>query len=85
MAAITWTQIQARRDALMRLDSRCACIVLNPGATVDTTAGIYLVKDPDPGDTGNTSAAQPGNAKGGAGHPWKAYSYADLGTAYGLP
>lgn len=84
MAAITYTQIVSRRDALMRSDQRCACIVLYPAVVVDNVP-VYLVKDPDPGDTGNTTANQAGNAKGGTGHPWKAYSYLDLGTAYGLP
>jgi len=85
MAAITYAQIVARRDALMRLDTRCAIIVNKPDATSDGTAALYLVKDPDPGDTGNTTATAQGNAKGGAGHPWKAFSYLDLGTAYSLP
>src|SRR5262245_19699083 len=87
MAAITHTQIMARRDALMRADSRVAVIVQNPGATDDGTPGVFLVKDPDPGDAAVTGATSPGNAKGGdvGGYSWKSFSYAALGTAYGLP
>ena len=90
MAAITFTQIQARRDALMRADSRVAVIIANPTATDDTTLSTYLVKDPDPGDSPVTSTIVAGNAKGGnvggAYYSWKFYSYANLGTAYpGLP
>lgn len=88
MAAITYTQIVSRRDALMRAASRVAVIILKPEATDDATAYVYLVKDPDPGDAAVTSATAQGNAKGGntGGHrySWKEYSYADLGTAYSL-
>lgn len=87
MAAITYSNIVSRRDALMRSATRVACIVLKPDAVLDTTASVYLVKDPDPGDAPVTTAAAQGNAKGGSvgGYSWKGFSYADLGTAYGLP
>ena len=88
MAAITFTQIMNRRDALMRADQRVSVIVLRPDATDDTTVGCYLVKDPDPGDDPVTTTILPGNAKGGtlgAINPWKSFTYANLGTAYGLP
>lgn len=85
MAAITHTQIQARRDAVMRVASRAAVIVAKPDATDDATAGVFLVKDPDPGDAPNNTATQQGNAKGGAGSTtWKEHSYVSLGTAYGV-
>lgn len=81
MAAITFTQIQARRDALMRVDSRVTVIIANPNATDDATVGVYWVKDVDPGDNPVTTVSLPGNAK----NAWKAFSYANLGLAYGLP
>jgi hypothetical protein len=88
MAAITYSQIVARREALMRAASRVAVIILKPEATDDATASVYLVKDPDPGDAPVTTTTAPGNAKGGntggAGYSWKQFSYAALETAYGL-
>ena len=84
MAAITFTQIQTRRDAVMRPGSRVAVLIALPAATDDATANVFLVKDPDPGDTPVTTATAQGNAKGGNvnGYSWKGFSYADLGTAY---
>lgn len=79
MAAITAADIETRRRALMT-DTRCSVIVALPGATSDATAGVFLVKDPDPATDANTVADEAGNAKNG----YKAFSYADVGTAYGL-
>jgi len=84
MAAITAAQITTRRDAVMRTATRATVLVARPDATDDATADVFRVKDPDPGDTGNTVAAEAGNAKGGTGHPWKSFSYVNLGTAYAL-
>ena len=88
MASITATDIQRRRDALMAAASRCSVLINKPDATSDATAGVFLVKDPDPGDAPNTTATAPGNAKGGnadaSGQSWKSYSYSDLGVAYNL-
>lgn len=89
MAAVTFTQLQARRDALMQADSHVAVIIANPAAITDTTLDTYLVKDPDPGDAPVTTTIVAGNAKGGnvggAGFSWKSYTYSNLGTAYSLP
>jgi hypothetical protein len=89
VAAITATQIEAKRVALMSNGLRLSVIVAKPDATSDATAGVFLVKDPDPGDAPNTVATQQGNAKGGNagnvdGLAWKAYSFADVATAYGV-
>ena len=88
MAAITFTQIMARRDALMRADSRCHVIVNKPDATDDTTADTFSSRIPTPGDSPVTTTIVQGNAKGGdvggARYSWKGYTYANLGTAYGL-
>jgi hypothetical protein len=86
MAAITATDIQTKRDAIMRANLRVTVLVAKPEAIDDATAGVFLVKDPDPGDAAVTTATVQGNAKGGnaGGYSWKAYSYADLATAYGI-
>lgn len=87
MAAITYANILAKKEALMRSGLRLAVIVAIPTATSDATAGVFLVKDPDPGTAPNAVAAEPGNAKGGDGTngmSWKYFSYADVATAYGV-
>jgi hypothetical protein len=89
MAAITPTQIQTKRDAVMGVAGLRAVVIINkPDATSDATAGVFLVKDPDPGDAPNTTTTAHGNAKGGdsggSSTTWKAYSYADIATAYGV-
>ena len=80
MAAITHAQIMLRREILMKTATRVTVIVAKPEAIDDATAGVFLVKDPDPGDAPTTGATQPGNAK----NWFKSFSYAALGTAYGL-
>jgi hypothetical protein len=88
VGAITAADVQTRRDALMALGRSLSVIVAIPTATDDTTPGVYLVKDPAPGDAPNTAATEPGNAKGGNatgdGQSWKQYSYSAVGTAYNL-
>jgi hypothetical protein len=88
-AAVTFTQLQARRDVLMAAASRVTVILNKPDAVTDTTVDTYLVKDPDPGDAPVTTTIVQGNAKGGdvggARYSWKGYTYSNLGTAYSLP
>lgn len=87
MAAITAAQIQTKRDAVMAASTRATVIIAKPDATSDATAGVFLVKDPDAGDTAVTTGNAQGNAKGGdsaLGGPWKAFTYANLATAYGV-
>ncbi|MCZ6750876.1 MAG: hypothetical protein ACE1Z6_08925 [Candidatus Methylomirabilales bacterium] len=83
MAAITWRNIMDRRDEIMRTGTRVQVIVSAPENT-DSTVVTYSIKDPDPGDTGNTTGNQQGNAKGGSGNSWKSFTYDDAGTAYGV-
>jgi len=83
MAAITFANIMDRRDELMRTATRVQVIVSAPENT-DSTVATYLIKDPDPGDSGNTTGNQEGNAKGGAGNSWKSFTYDNAGTAYGI-
>ena len=87
MAAITYANILAKKEALMRSGLRLSVIIAIPTATSDATAGVFLVKDPDPGTAPNTVGAEPGNAKGGSGTDgmsWKKFSYADVATAYSV-
>lgn len=79
MAAITFSDILARQRAVRIANQDAICIVVNPGATSDATAGVYRVKDPNRG-----TAVSASNAQGNPLDGWKSYSHADLGTAYGL-
>ena len=86
MSVISEALIQERRRLLMT-STRCSVIVAIPTVTDSTTAGVFLLKDPDPADTADAGATTPSNAKGGsgtAGLSWKYYSYDDVGTAYSL-
>ena len=86
MAAITAADIWTKKEALMKSGLRLSVIVAIPTATSDATAGVFLVKDPDGGTAPNAVADEQGNAKGGnvGGYSWKAYSFADVATAYGV-
>jgi len=89
MSAITAAQIETKRQRLMGSGLRLSVIVAKPDATDSTTAGVFLVKDPDPGDSPNTVSNQQGNAKGGPsggadGYSWKPFSFDDAATAYGV-
>jgi hypothetical protein len=86
MATIAEVDILEKRNAIMRASSRVSVIVAIPTATSDATAGVLLIKDPDPGDDPVTTADAAGNAKGGhsGGFSWKAFSVANAGTAYGV-
>ncbi len=85
MATIALSDLETLRRKVMTGHAGVSVIIALPTATSDATAGVYWVKDPKPGDTANSTANQPGNAKGGnAGElSWKSFSYANLAAAYG--
>ena len=79
MAAITFADIRAKRDAVMAHTGVDTCIVNDYSETDSTVAGVFSIKATQ-GGAGVTNATTRGIAHEG----FKDYKYDDLVTAYGL-
>ncbi len=78
MAAVTMAQVQARKELIMSGGNRASVRVVVP-QTLDDAQVWYYIKDPDAG-----AAVDTANAQGTALNGWKAFTYVNAGTAYGL-
>ena len=80
MAAITFATLQARRDEVMKENPAIVFINTGPNGipvTDDATAQAYFCKDMQGG-----AAVSAANARGNQLDGWKAYTAANLKTAY---